>query len=176
METRRQSRLSRTKMHHTKYNLNKLNKFFSRNQIWLRNHGLDNPAILFSIKCRHFRRNNFSVNFGCGFESHRGQNLFFTYYSIRVESEELICKTNKDPAILYLSYFSCMQFWLLLLEQPEQCRSQHGARGGNCPPKIWFCPPNRVCHHAIITLVAFIWFGYDHGHGQLPFKITNRHL
>ena len=25
--------------------------------------------------------------------------MFFTYYSIRVESEEFICKTNKDPAI-----------------------------------------------------------------------------
>ena len=29
-------------------------------------------------------------------ESHRGQNLFFTYYSIRVECEELLCKTNKN--------------------------------------------------------------------------------
>ena len=32
---------------------------------------------------------------GRGFESHRGQNLFFTFYSIRVECEELFCKTNK---------------------------------------------------------------------------------
>ena len=33
---------------------------------------------------------------GRGFESHRGQNLFFTFYSIKVECEELICKTNKN--------------------------------------------------------------------------------
>ena len=29
---------------------------------------------------------------GRGFESHRGQNLFFTFYPIRVECEELFCK------------------------------------------------------------------------------------
>ena len=33
---------------------------------------------------------------GRGFESHRGQNLFFTFYSIRVECEELFCKTDKN--------------------------------------------------------------------------------
>ena len=32
---------------------------------------------------------------GRGFEPHRGhKNLFFTFYSIRVECEELFCKTN----------------------------------------------------------------------------------
>ena len=33
---------------------------------------------------------------GRGFEFDRGQNLFFTFYSIRVECEELFCKTNKN--------------------------------------------------------------------------------
>ena len=32
---------------------------------------------------------------GLGFESHRGQNLFSTFYSIKVECEELFYKTNK---------------------------------------------------------------------------------
>ena len=37
-----------------------------------------------------------ATNAGCrGFESHRGhKNLFFTFYSIGVECEELFCKTN----------------------------------------------------------------------------------
>ena len=33
---------------------------------------------------------------GRGFESHRGKNMFFTFYSTRVECEELFCKTNKN--------------------------------------------------------------------------------
>ena len=33
---------------------------------------------------------------GREFESHRWQNLFFTFYSIRVECEELFCKANKN--------------------------------------------------------------------------------
>ena len=33
---------------------------------------------------------------GRGFDSHRGQNLFFTFHSIRVECEELFCVTNKN--------------------------------------------------------------------------------
>ena len=32
---------------------------------------------------------------GRRFESHRGQNLFFTFYSIKMECEELFCKTNE---------------------------------------------------------------------------------
>ena len=31
---------------------------------------------------------------GRGFNSHRGQNLFFTLYSINVVCEEMFCKTN----------------------------------------------------------------------------------
>ena len=32
---------------------------------------------------------------GRGFEPHRGhKNLFFTFYSIKVECVEMICKTN----------------------------------------------------------------------------------
>ena len=31
--------------------------------------------------------------------SFQGKNLFFTFYSIRVECEELFCKTNKNLKI-----------------------------------------------------------------------------
>ena len=42
---------------------------------------------------------------GRGFESHRGhKNLFFTFYSIRVECEKLFCKTNIK--LLKLTYIS----------------------------------------------------------------------
>ena len=32
---------------------------------------------------------------GCKFKLHRWQNLVFTFYSIRVECEELVFKTNQ---------------------------------------------------------------------------------
>ena len=59
---------------------------------------LANADLIFSILYRRLYRSGKTLaanTGGRGFESHRGQNLFFTIYSIyRVECEKLFCKTN----------------------------------------------------------------------------------
>ena len=43
---------------------------------------------------------------GRGFDPTEGKNLFFTFYSIRVECEELFCQTNKTLKIIKFDFLS----------------------------------------------------------------------